>query len=567
MMKGAIIDEGKEIIPMFPRLHVKDAEKGGGPKAPPRNKMALYEQFNINMHMPSQNYASGSSTSLFPLHLRSFTPPSISPYLNCSYFAEDIQAYNSKNINLAKLMPDDFINTRCFLKTFDGEYAGSAYEGNSGCNLKQNDKDEDKLPLKSLNSFREKVNSLVTIELNSTQYEKNGREEEVSQKSQEDEEKTYRHYSGLNKPRLECKLGMDISPNDVLGVIGEKQFWKARTTIINQQRSFLIQVFELHRLIEVQKTIARSPHLLLEDIHVLNRTLPKPSPFKRLQSDYVADQSPAGKLANHSENIAIGGKIPLPPPCINNISKGHFNNPGHYIGKPTLLTSLDSMNTKNTLSCGVYPTSQGNQWLVPVMSPLEGLVYKPIIGPCPPNPSLITPIYGPYSPQHVQEVPTLPPTNSHQRIGSLSDSFSPPMMHPSIEHPNNNNNNINNGHESHHYSSSLGEVNSSILYKSSSSNIITNYHTSQIMPRTNNNVTKDKDRSTTSSRSSSPCKKRKGDVLPLFPVAPTFLASNNVDHHHHHQAKVIKALPHNPKSATESAARIFRSIQEERKYL
>ena len=37
--------------PMFPRLHVNDAEKGG-PRAPPRNKMALYEQFSI----PSQKF-------------------------------------------------------------------------------------------------------------------------------------------------------------------------------------------------------------------------------------------------------------------------------------------------------------------------------------------------------------------------------------------------------------------------------------------------------------------------------------------------------------------------------
>nr|CAN79509.1 hypothetical protein VITISV_038336 [Vitis vinifera] len=35
--------------PMFPRLHVNDTEKGG-PRAPPRNKMALYEQLSV----PSQ---------------------------------------------------------------------------------------------------------------------------------------------------------------------------------------------------------------------------------------------------------------------------------------------------------------------------------------------------------------------------------------------------------------------------------------------------------------------------------------------------------------------------------
>lgn len=32
--------------PMFPRLNVNDTEKGG-PRAPPRNKMALYEQLSV----------------------------------------------------------------------------------------------------------------------------------------------------------------------------------------------------------------------------------------------------------------------------------------------------------------------------------------------------------------------------------------------------------------------------------------------------------------------------------------------------------------------------------------
>ena len=44
-------EEEKSAGPMFPRLHVNDAEKGG-PRAPPRNKMALYEQFSI----PSQRF-------------------------------------------------------------------------------------------------------------------------------------------------------------------------------------------------------------------------------------------------------------------------------------------------------------------------------------------------------------------------------------------------------------------------------------------------------------------------------------------------------------------------------
>lgn len=77
-MKGAI-DEGKDISPMFPRLHVKDAEKGG-PKAPPRNKMALYEQFSI----PSQSIAAGGpgSGSLFSLPLRNCAVPATSSHVS-----------------------------------------------------------------------------------------------------------------------------------------------------------------------------------------------------------------------------------------------------------------------------------------------------------------------------------------------------------------------------------------------------------------------------------------------------------------------------------------------------
>ena len=47
-------DDEKSMGPMFPRLHVNDTEKGG-PRAPPRNKMALYEQLSI----PSQRFNHG----------------------------------------------------------------------------------------------------------------------------------------------------------------------------------------------------------------------------------------------------------------------------------------------------------------------------------------------------------------------------------------------------------------------------------------------------------------------------------------------------------------------------
>lgn len=59
-MKGGK-EEGKIMGPMFPRLHVNDADKGG-PRAPPRNKMALYEQHSV----PSQRLNRSSSALPLP---------------------------------------------------------------------------------------------------------------------------------------------------------------------------------------------------------------------------------------------------------------------------------------------------------------------------------------------------------------------------------------------------------------------------------------------------------------------------------------------------------------------
>lgn len=45
--------DGEKVMgPIFPRLHVNDVAEKGGPRAPPRNKMALYEQLSI----PSQRF-------------------------------------------------------------------------------------------------------------------------------------------------------------------------------------------------------------------------------------------------------------------------------------------------------------------------------------------------------------------------------------------------------------------------------------------------------------------------------------------------------------------------------
>lgn len=92
-MKGER-DEGKKMVPLFPGLHISDGDKGG-PRAPPRNKMALFEEYSVNSQgpelrpgprpllpvVPSANgcsafvsQASSSNVSLSNLYLCLFDP-------------------------------------------------------------------------------------------------------------------------------------------------------------------------------------------------------------------------------------------------------------------------------------------------------------------------------------------------------------------------------------------------------------------------------------------------------------------------------------------------------------
>jgi len=107
-MRGGI-EESKEISPMFPRLHVKDAEKGG-PKAPPRNKMALYEQFSI----PSQSFAP-ASPSLFPLPLRNYTPHTSSSHVSQVQFFKFLPFIIFCNIVSFSYFTDTWTPTLFFL--------------------------------------------------------------------------------------------------------------------------------------------------------------------------------------------------------------------------------------------------------------------------------------------------------------------------------------------------------------------------------------------------------------------------------------------------------------------
>ncbi|KAI9079224.1 hypothetical protein K1719_038829 [Acacia pycnantha] len=686
-MEGGI-EKVKEIIPMFPRLHVKDAEKVG-PKGPPRNKMALYiEEVKEKVILESDSKIIveklvGSNQGI----------PFCNSGVSC-YMAEKLHVYQSTTVNFTKLMPDGLTSSNNSVKHYEHDDAlvtpVSGHGKNSCCSINKNEEDEKKLvhcksscSLKGQSSFSERVNLTRPIKLMSVRYEKNqidghievnhtdlpeegsahpladfgdmkdeslikirtskpirrsdsslmrefrsisadslkmlqgsnglSKEENASfvekinlrdgylekpatsgvLKSLDDlgngrnsfwgkrdghkSEDTYRHYEAPSKNIPDYEVGMKMAPEDVLRVLGEKHFWKARTVIIKQQILFAQQLFELHRLIKVQKLIAGSPNLFIQDRRLLSRKPPlEVSVPMKLQSDYVIEPPSSNAKLNNTKfekptPVEFAENTLLPFPGVNNMSKvpsEQLPNYGHHSENNQLVLPAPTNNTKPS-PCYIYP-APGNQWLVPFMSPSEGLVYKPIGGTCPPNAGFMGPVYGACNPisltpgnkgvQDATHVPYIfPPCGPPVMHSSTLSAFSHEQMNPPTKIQSKGTN------ESHQ---STVVVNSAMLYPSSSN------MSSQISQVMLTNVTGDnhtsEDKDLQISIGSSTPKRMKRDALPLFPTAPTFWASS--DHQkaqagEENQPRIIKAIPHNPNSTTESAARIFRSIQEERKYL
>ncbi|XP_058073990.1 protein HEADING DATE 3B [Magnolia sinica] len=395
---------------------------------------------------------------------------------------------------------------------------------------------------------------------------------------------------------VDSMSGLDISPDDVVGMIGQRQFWKARKAIVNQQRVFSVQVFELHRLIKVQKLIASSPHLLLEENAYLGRPPPK-VPAKKLPSEYILKPQPhTTKLKDDSQKPNQNTEYPTentvgkPPPFDNSVSKGFVSQIptyGPYAGNPPMAPV--AADGRSNPWC-FHP--HGNQWLVPVMSPSEGLVYKPYMGPCPPTAGFMAPVYGSYGPLTLPPVPAYGVPASHQQPGvgagapAIAQSYfpspyGPPVMNPIIPTSAVEQANLSGGSCPHAQVEqvSTAEVNFNMHSRSSCNMLNPGNMSNQRSEAFSCSVRKfqtSKDSELQGSTASSPCERaHRGvshvaeghDALHLFPMAPAIEDSNQTPQAHSsdQQTRVIKVVPHNPRSATESAARIFQSIQEERK--
>lgn len=631
-------DEEKTMGPMFPRLHVNDTEKGG-PRAPPRNKMALYEQLSI----PSQRFNGGVLPNSFPPS--SSTPGTMNERGTNSPIQQSSPMHPTRKRDTHH---SDFSNQRVHQehrRQEDDDFRVPVFDQQSGTSQNrsvnvnhqnrenegiapfgavfsgrlanvQNDRQSNrfqkenssasnqssrqniKAPLKETNesssfSHRNASNNSSRLQSNgnlrdyrleadNTLWGDNVLNEaskvgfgnasvpvrEVQQEAARSPDDPTNADAVSETSMVDSICGVDISPDDVVGIIGQKHFWKARRAIVNQQRVFGVQVFELHRLIKVQRLIAGSPHLLVDDNAYLAKP-PKVSPIKKLPLEYVlkstlntpkhkTDIEKPNEDTEFSAENAVGKASPS---SVQNDSQAPNCRP--FPGNPLPPPEPSMGGSWN------FNPPPGHQWLIPVMSPSEGLVYKPYPGPgfmnhplyggCGPPPGSMPMIGHNFPncgvpPDHHYEGPTgvhpFTPPASH---GYFPAYGMPPMVNPSVS------------------SSRCEQTNPFNMHQQSSSNVPIEKKGAAVPNVVKFKASKDSEvqASTASSRSD---RTRDRNALPLFPISPPAAAPASrapaaapVRFEPAEPARVIRVVPHNARSATASVARIFQSIQEERK--
>ncbi|KAJ4872714.1 hydroxyproline-rich glycoprotein family protein [Raphanus sativus] len=529
---GGMKDEAKRITipPLFPRVHVNDTERevlslykhstlpsptnkiSDSPSTlslslpPPANNTHLTERSEKNEFSPTYNTSAASKLEGINVNKKgmNYPNPRGSSVTNTKPSSIKQNEYHFKNLtNLDSLKvpvfrfpeTDPKANTDLSLQFHNSSTSKSRGEA-AGSKPLLNNLHIQELLLPQCLEDESKKGSLSVME---TQL--------YRRRALDTRKKPPREQDASDCSAVDFLSGMSAASNDVARVIGEKRFWKMRTYIISQQKIFATQVFELHRLIMVQKMVSKSPNLVFKN---------KINGGKR--STMSSSQSHLLEMA--------GSKVKRPN--TENQKRVTEDYPEHM--KPNLPLPFISKELMTPIWQQQLLPPPGNQWLVPVMSPSEGLVYKPYAGPCPPPPSaFMLPIYGQDSLATASRFPA---------STQFSHNHFPPRTKV-FDHTN-----------------PFGQLQ---RWSSTSS------HMTQAIPFSlKKSDQESNDSEVHGSTASSPPEKYKYDVLPLFPTEPT----HHTDEYEHKQqplARAIKAIPHNSTSASESAARIFRSIQEERR--
>ncbi|XP_021739080.1 protein EARLY FLOWERING 3-like [Chenopodium quinoa] len=691
-------DDDKMMGPMFPRLHVNDTGKGG-PRAPPRNKMALYEQltipsqprFNSGAHHNSNNtMAPSTSTMQGTGHEQSMYFPLYWPPLASSY--DEVQVSRPEVVDARnrpvqgenrkqQLEEDDFmvpIFSQPGIKLYNGKTQNNMHEGrrkhpgsgHSTALPSPGEKETDhrnsgdfisKQQIKNLDGrssrvydaptrhssdilMREKddwrkdacaqsgypdryrainlektdanlrqdheddvsaidATNLVGVSEQPLEYPSKeislrpshaarvgchyGGDNEIGSGMQRVEEyRTFEKGSldkgdDVSETSMEDTSELDITPDDVVRIIGRKHFWKARTAISTQQRLFAVQIFELHRLIKVQKLIAESPDLLLEGTTFVGKSSLKDSAVKKYSSEFAvkalarksSSKDDSHKATDKMEGTAENAVTKSPSvPTQNAIQPAAYQPSSVNTG-----SSFPPANMDPKMNPWSFHQPGPHQWLVPVMSPSEGLVYKPYPAPgftgpvCGPEglTPVMNPAYGMPTPPYLQGM-GMPP-GMHFGGQGYFPPYGMPMMSPSV---------------SGSTVEQLNQFSGPNLYSQTgqpvgtSANFGSMQHQGSFnMPSQKNGTIAPsarprppKERELQGSTASSPSERTQEtgtvplmegrDALPLFPAAPATQISEGSPSEK--QTRVIRVVPQ--KSTRESAARIFQSIQDERRH-
>uniref|UniRef100_A0A7N0UXN9 Early flowering 3 n=1 Tax=Kalanchoe fedtschenkoi TaxID=63787 RepID=A0A7N0UXN9_KALFE len=367
----------------------------------------------------------------------------------------------------------------------------------------------------------------------------------------------------------ETSSNVHMRREDVIAINGEETFLKLRNEMIKHQKLFVEQVFELHRLMAVQRLMAQTTRTSLgEDRHKLEKpSSSRTSNPKELQKEHNLERQDDSTMPKTSSGCPKE-MIYLPPK-----SKDLFKVPS-FTPRATQETLARNPKPANAGTPWIYPhPGTANHWLVPVLSPSEGLIYKPYPIPASaPSPAgfMPPPIYGSCEPIH-----TIPPPKPHpasQQSGIRPFADIPPYFPHSSSHTVTTS------------TSAFGQAGMAGSYRHpnialADGSLKSSWNFSSLVSATvSGNIdairqAKDGGAHQDSTASSSPPGRAEGKVLPLFPVEPTGIAMQNKLQHQkqaqcqssEQQSKVIKALPRQPKSTSGSATRILMSIQDDEK--
>ena len=326
---------------------------------------------------------------------------------------------------------------------------------------------------------------------------------------------------------------------------------------------------------QVQKLLAASPHLLLEEnscfspqkVPIKNLAL---EPFAKPQPQSVKEKDDSQKPNQNADYETESTRVAPLPAYNDGLNKALGQPPrngGPYSGSTHPVPPPPSENRSNPW-CFQPPA---HQWLVPVMSPSEGLIFKPYAGPCPPTAGFMPPVYGNYRPMSLPAGYGVPP-HQQQNLSVLSGAppMAPNYLPAAYGHPTMNPMISNSAVEQ--MSLMTGSRPDLQTEQNSRSSCNMSFPKSDAFTGRPLKVHASKGSELQGSTASSPCERAQGegrDALALFPMAPAAETSVQPSESNgkEHQANVMRVVPHNGRSATESAARIFRSIQEGRQQL